>query len=537
MPINWRSRAVLAALLISAALGRPVGGQESPARSLSASGAALRVWSPRIDAMLRDGRLDIGRSERDPMISGRVHERLEQRHDGLPVFGAQVVRQMIGRTTVSVFGRFFEGVSLPTTDPVIASVDAARIAERAGGAGAAAGEPRLGVLPFRGQFVLVYRVVVRSPRDVRIYDVNARSGDIEQSTSRFRTQSPVVGSGVGVLSDPKKVSSSTVTGGYEAVDLLRPAVSFTLNFFGSPARLSDFLETGEVFNSDIARNTSRTWTDGAVVDAHAYQGWVYDYYFKRFGRRGLDDNDRQVISIAHPLAREDASLLDPEVVGLFINNAAYLGDGFMFYGDGDGITFNSFAGALDIVGHELTHGVTSFSSGLDFRDEPGALNEAFSDIMGTGIEFFFLKPGAGPQKGPNFLIGEDVVLGAPGYVRNLQDPLAAGYPDHYSLRRYIGTDVDDGGVHFNSTIAGHAFYLAVSGGTNRTSGITVRGVGLPRIERIERVFYRAFVLLMGPLAQFADARAATLQAATDLYGQGSDERAQVEQAWTAVGVQ
>jgi Zn-dependent metalloprotease len=157
--------------------------------------------------------------------------------------------------------------------------------------------------------------------------------------------------------------------------------------------------------------------------------------------------------------------------------------------------------------------------------------------MGTAIEFFFLKPGSGPQKGPNFQTGEDIVLRAPGYIRNLQDPLAAGYPDHYSLRRYIGTDVDDGGVHVNSTIASHAFYLAVAGGTNRTSGITVRGVGMSRMERMERIFYRGFVQLMGPLAQFRDARAATLQAATDLYGQASDERAQVAQAWTAVGVQ
>jgi thermolysin len=124
-----------------------------------------------------------------------------------------------------------------------------------------------------------------------------------------------------------------------------------------------------------------------------------------------------------------------------------------------------------------------------------------------------------------------------GYIRDLQDPLASGDPDHYSLRRFIGTDVDDGGVHFNSTIAGHAFYLAVAGGTNRTSGITVRGIGVANIERMERIFYRAFVHLMGPLAQFADARAATLQAAADLYGQSSDERAQVAHAWTAVGVQ
>jgi thermolysin len=199
--------------------------------------------------------------------------------------------------------------------------------------------------------------------------------------------------------------------------------------------------------------------------------------------------------------------------------------------------FDYLSGALDVIGHELTHGVTDYTSQLDYQDESGALNEAFSDIMGTAIEFYYEKSGQGPQKGPNFLIGEDVFRLAPGYLRSLQDPNSVGDPDHYSLRRFIGTTTDFGGVHFNSTIPSHAFYLAVNGGRNRVSGITVPGIGIANIERMERIFYRAFVFLMGPRSKFADARAATLQAAADLYGSGSNERSQVEQAWTAVGIQ
>ena len=230
-------------------------------------------------------------------------------------------------------------------------------------------------------------------------------------------------------------------------------------------------------------------------------------------------------------------MFPPEIVDLFINNAIYLHPAVMIYGDGDGRFFDYFAGGFDVVGHELTHGVTAFSSDLDFRDEPGALNEAFSDIMATAMEFFFFRDEQGPQQGPNFLIGEDVTKFVPGYIRSLENPSADGAPDHYSLRQFIGTDVDDGGVHFNSTIASHAFYLAVAGGTNRVSGLRVEGVGLANMERMERIFYRAFVFLMGPLSGFSDARAATLQAAVDLYGESSRERDQVEQAWTAVGVQ
>jgi thermolysin len=205
------------------------------------------------------------------------------------------------------------------------------------------------------------------------------------------------------------------------------------------------------------------------------------------------------------------------------------------FGDGDGRLFNFLAGGFDVVAHEWTHGVTEFTSNLTYRDESGALNEAFSDIMGAAIEFFYYPAGSGRDQA-DWLIGEDVYLAAPGFLRSLSEPSRRGHPDHYSLRQFIGTNSDDGGVHFNMTIATHAFYLAVAGGRNRVSGISVPGVGLGNIEKMERIFYRAFTQLLSPDARFSDARRATLLAATDLYGAGSNERAQVELAWTAVGV-
>jgi thermolysin len=109
-----------------------------------------------------------------------------------------------------------------------------------------------------------------------------------------------------------------------------------------------------------------------------------------------------------------------------------------------------------------------------------------------------------------------------------------GDPDHYSIR-YVGRD-DNGGVHTNASIATHAFYLAIEGGTNRVSGITVQGVGAANREQIERIFYRAFTALMTPAANFAQARATTIQAARELYGAGSAAERAVTQAWTAVGI-
>jgi thermolysin len=116
----------------------------------------------------------------------------------------------------------------------------------------------------------------------------------------------------------------------------------------------------------------------------------------------------------------------------------------------------------------------------------------------------------------------------------MENPQAYGDPDHYS-RRFLGT-ADNGGVHINSGIANQAFYLAIEGGTNRTSGLAVQGVGGANREQIEKVFYRAFTQMLPTSATFALARAATIQAARDLYGSDSGAERAVTQAWTAVGV-
>jgi len=99
----------------------------------------------------------------------------------------------------------------------------------------------------------------------------------------------------------------------------------------------------------------------------------------------------------------------------------------------------------------------------------------------------------------------------------------------------VGTD-DWGGVHTNCTIATHAFYLAIEGGTNRTSGLAVQGVGSANRERIEKAFYRGFSFMIPSGATFSQARAATIQAAHELYGAGSAAVTAITQAWTAVGV-
>ena len=213
----------------------------------------------------------------------------------------------------------------------------------------------------------------------------------------------------------------------------------------------------------------------------------------------------------------------------------------MFYGDGDA-DFADFSGALDVVAHELTHGVTQFTWDGIYEGESGALNEGFSDVLGTAVEHFFEPPGTG-RRHADYFLGEDLpfVFDPPRTAtRSMANPslfcsasLGVCNPDHYS-RLYRGPE-DGGGVHHNSGVVNQAFYLLVEGGVNRTSGRAVRGLGPGRRDRGERIFYRGFTDYLTPSATFADARTATLQAARDLYGTAEVE--QVEAAWAAVGVE
>jgi bacillolysin len=506
--------------------GRPI--------ALAAADDTLAAALDRVDAMLTSGELNISQLNDDTLIPGRAIERLGQYYEGLPVFGGHVVRQMDGRAVVSVTGRLYESLALdvnPSISPERAS--AAAVAAVASGANVR-GDVTLGVLPVENGYRLVYRMKVLSDWAIRDVYVAADSGDVLLSVNGIHTQA-AVGQGSGIFGTLRKMSTNRTSSTYQAVDMLRPAEAFTLAFPGTPSRLNLFLQTLVLFNSDVATDSDNFWTDGPTVDVHVSQGFVYDYYFKRFGRHGMDDREIEVDSIVHPLSRSEANRQPADVVNTYINNAFYCCDGLLVFGDGDGRTWNFLAGGFDVVAHEWTHGVTDFTSQLIYRDEPGALNEAFSDIMAAAIEFYYQPAGSGRDQA-DWLIAEEVYLAFPGYLRSLSDPNSKGHPDHYSLRRYLGTETDDGGVHFNMTIATHAFYLAVAGGQNKVSGITVPGIGVANIERMERVFYRAFTQLMGPNSQFSDARRATLQAASDLYGGGSNERAQVELAWNAVGV-
>lgn len=497
--------------------------------AVASATAVAPAWGDRIDVLAAEGRLARLSSRPDPDFPGRLQVRFGQREGGVPVVGAELVRHLDGQgRTLSVFGRWFDGLSGADTRPGLSGREAARVALQGAPGSRAFEAPELCLLPLDEGNVLAWATVVLRGFEVERVFVDARSGAVVLRTSELL--SAAVGTGTGTWGDRKKMPAEDASGSYRAVDRLRPPALVTYDLRFDVDAWALYFAGGRLPGDYVARDDDNDWRDGAVVDAHAYAGWTYDYYFKRHGRRGIDGADLTVTSFVH---------LWPNVPGGIANAFWHPPTRTVFYGDGDG-TYGSFAAALDVVAHELTHGVTQFSWGGGGNRETGALNESFSDIIGTAVEFFFESPGDGRQRA-DYWLGEDAGLSFDPLLyaaRSMADPslfCRSGigcHPDHYS-RIYRGS-LDGGGIHVNAGIPNHAFYLLVEGGTNRTSGIAVPGLGAANRAKAERIFYRGYTSYLTRGSTFADARAATIQAARDLFGEA--EAGQVALAWSAVGV-
>jgi bacillolysin len=559
-----------------------------------------------IGRMLQAGELTSVRVKDDPQIAGRQTETLQQFYKGIPVEGGSVTLQKAGPATISVFGTLFNPISIETT-PAILPVDAARIIEKEANANIAFGaSPALVVVPSGvGTFALTYKATVAY---AITYYVDALTGDVLRVVDEKNYDTGV---GTGTLGDPKKMATTLISGTYRTKDTLRPAGISTFDTGGSSTVLDRMLNGNTATDSDLASNANNTWNNGYVVDAHSNTGLTYDYFFRQQNWSGLDGSNRPMSDIVHSgtEARNNAFFISPPF-GPGRNGA-------MVYGRTTGgvpVT------AMDVAGHELMHGVTFFSlssrtgsgfvpivytvlgpttfvfqgttfpcTGTTLGGRPffcsggryvlaashgGAINEAFSDVFGTSVEFFYQPVGSAPLNA-DYLIGEDITGFGP--IRSLINPASITirhdsgtipYPDHfskmlnYALVVISGTatnptsvalapigfsngsfvfflntgSTDDGGVHQNSTLFSHAFYLAVEGGRNATSGVSVTGVGAANRAQIEKVFFRAMTQLMPNNANFQTAAAVVIQAAVDLYGAGSAPTTAVTQAMTAVGL-
>ena len=268
--------------------------------------------------------------------------------------------------------------------------------------------------------------------------------------------------------------------------------------------------------TDIFDNDNN-WTSTSVeifgTDAYWGTEMTYDYFFNNFGRNSIDDNGFTLRSYVH--------------YGVNFANAFWDGQR-MTYGDGPG--GNAPFTALDIAGHEVTHGLTNFTSNLIYQGESGALNESFSDIFGASVEFDALGFGNG-----DWLMGEDLGF----IIRNMANPNAEGDPDTYLGTNWTSTapgSFDNGGVHINSGVQNFWYYLLVVGetGTNDNGdNFSVNGIGL---QDAGAIAFRNNTVYLTPSSQYFDARYYALESALDLFGQCSPQVINTANAWHAVGI-
>ncbi|MFF9121693.1 M4 family metallopeptidase [Streptomyces sp. NPDC014889] len=261
----------------------------------------------------------------------------------------------------------------------------------------------------------------------------------------------------------------------------------------------------------------------AAVDAQYGTNETWDYYKNVHGRNGIAGDGKGSYNRVH--------------YGSNYNNAFWDDSCFcMTYGDGDGTTFGPLV-ALDVAGHEMSHGVTSKTAALTYSGESGGLNEATSDILGTLVEWYANNP-ADPG---DYLIGEKIVRSGFGKsaLRYMDKPSKDG-----SSADCWSSSVGNLDVHYSSGVANHFAYLLAEGsGAKAVNGVaydsptcnssSVTGIGR---DKLGQIWYRALTVYMTSSTKYAGARTATLNAAKDLYGAGSTEYNAVAAAWSAVNV-
>lgn len=460
-------------------------------------------------ARLGLGRGDGIRQRQDFMDElGQQHTRFERTHHGLPVRGGDFVVHQGAGITEDLTSIMESPIAIESTPELASqrlslsvmssSLPTLRDAKMVR-------QPELVIYAYDGpeNLTLAYEIVTKgtakdgTPSVLHSF-VDANKGELIASYDEIETAS---GTGYGLYSGTVALTISSSGSDYQLYDSLRGRAETT-----DPS--------GTVISSP-----DNSFGDGgsddptsAAVDAHYGAQVTWDYYKTVHGRDGIADDGQGATSVVH--------------YGTDYNNAFWSDDCFcMTYGDGDGNLLMPLV-ALDVAGHEMSHGVTSQTAALVYLGESGGLNEATSDIFGSAVEFFAKNRS---QPG-NYLIGEHVV--GPGlsrpFLRSMKSPTDDGVSiDHYSKYRR-GMD-----VHLSSGIANNFFYLLAEGGRNKTSGKSVTGIGRAKAEKI---WYRALTVYFTSNTSFKSARAATLSATRDLFSSGGAEERAVSAAWSAVGV-
>jgi Zn-dependent metalloprotease len=494
---------------------------------------------------------------------GNYHIRMEQQFQAIPVWGGELIAHSNNGAFERVNGRYFPTPKLLATSATLEESDAINRVKNSIGSDkiktswSASDLKLIDGQPFSANLFIYHRNntldgeclawrVIAHPNILSrlVFFVDASSGEILDSydnTCNFvghhhaactgtATQDP----GTGISLHPSEMLNGPVT--IQGQDLLNINRTFTNGGwqFGTQVVLEDASKSmfnagtsnmpsdpvgailtidglntspeNQTFDYDFIASNSTTFTNlKAGISAHYNAGLSFDYFKTKFNRNSIDGVGGNIVSFVNISEGNGTSMENA-----FWNGAA------MWYGNG-GTIFNPLARGLDVGGHEMTHGVVEKTANLVYQGESGALNESFADVFGAMID------------SDDWKIGEDVVKAGVtpnGCLRDLSNPhngASSGsnwWQPNHTNEQYAGSN-DNGGVHINSGIPNHAFYLFAN---NAAVGKT----------KAEQVYYKALRDYLTKSSKFVDCRIAVIQAATDLYGSSVANLA--ANAFSAVGI-
>ncbi|MFF4631218.1 M4 family metallopeptidase [Streptomyces griseorubiginosus] len=482
------------------------------------------------NATKADTAKDLGLGAKEKLIvrdvvkdgNGTLHTRYERTYDGLPVLGGDlVVETTKSGATEGVVKATAKAIRPATTTAALPAAKAEKqaltLAKAAGADKADTNRaPRKVIWAGNGTPTLAYETVVGglqedgTPNELHVITDAATGAKLYEYQGIETGTGNTMYSGTVTLGTTQSGSTYNLTdsarGGHKTYNLNR-GTSGTGTLFSGP--------------DDIWGNGSASNTETAGADAHYGAALTWDYYKNVQGRSGIRGDGVGAYSRVH---------YGNNYVNAFWSDSCFC----MTYGDGSGNTHPLTA--IDVAGHEMTHGVTSNTAGLNYSGESGGLNEATSDIFGTAVEFYANNS----SDVGDYLIGEKIDINGNGTPLRYMDKPSKDGSSKDSWYSGIGS-VD---VHYSSGPANHFFYLLSEGSGSKTingvtynsptsDGLPVTGIGR---DKAEKIWFRALTTKFTTTTNYAGARTGTLAAAGELYGTTSAEYTAVANAWAGVAV-
>ncbi|MFJ4953833.1 M4 family metallopeptidase [Streptomyces sp. NPDC088760] len=457
-------------------------------------------------------------------VDGTLHTRYERTYAGLPVLGGDlIVHTAKSGKTEGVTKAAKSAIKVSSLKPQITAAKAEKQAVSAaktlGSAKTTADGARKVIWAGSGKPVLAYETVVGGLQDDGTPNQLHVITDAATGKKLYEYQGIETATGKTLYSGTVTLNSVQSGSTYQLTDSARGNHK-TYNLARKTSGTGTLVASStNVFGTGTASSSSSDQTAAADAAYGAAETW--DFYKSTFGRSGIKNNGVGAYSRVH---------YGNAYVNAFWDDSCFC----MTYGDGSGNV--DPLTSLDVAGHEMSHGVTANTAGLNYSGESGGLNEATSDIFGTGVEFF-----ANNASDPgDYLIGEKIDINGDGTpLRYMDKPSKDG-----GSADYWSSSVGNKDVHYSSGVANHFFYLLSEGSGSKTingvtynsptsNGSTVTGIGRAKALQI---WYKALTTYMTSTTNYKAARTATLNAASALYGSTSTEYKAVAAAWSAVNV-